>query len=483
MRLLDGERAVQFRLRLTWWGRSQIVKLIVPPGFKASIRRDGTPGAIVERPMDAREYPITDIVSVAGAGASLTAVSPDIYGADVLPDGTMRITLLRCPVYAHHDPSKVEANGPYPVTDQGVHEYEIDLLMDRAFEADRGMAASVRLNFPLWISESTKGMPTGWRYDNPPKRIPIGLPPVMPLDAMTGGDLLDRVLDSSARVVAGKQLSGEWSGEQLLVSKKSSLKLSLPVAVDAKYRLSLAWLSGKGFGPMEVIVGGKLVASLPSGASRPRAKLDVLSDLYLQGGGESIIEMKAKGPSRVAVGFIHLEPMCVDIPATAWMVAGPVIFAEDTSPKALANVEDWLRQPEYAPEKSRDFDAQFQLPDGSAVRWRSIEKDSDYVDFHALTGKKSGSIHYAVTHVWSEAARTARLEFGLDYWGKIWVNGAVVKALAAGTAAPFKRELSLDVPLEKGWNELMLKVASGSGGNGFWMSISDFGNVKFSRRI
>ncbi|MEI8196020.1 MAG: glycoside hydrolase family 38 C-terminal domain-containing protein, partial [Phycisphaerae bacterium] len=489
VQLLDGGRALRLRLSLNWWGTSRIVKLLIPPGFKPTIRRDGTPGAIIERPLDKREYPIMDLISVAtkeAGGASLTVVSPDIYSTDVQPDGTLRLTLLRCPVYSHHDPAKYAANDPYPVTDQGVHDYEIDLIPDTTFREKETLAAAHRLNFPLWISETTKGMPSGWRYDNPPRRIPAGMPPVPPLGAAMPADLLASA--AGARLVGAEKLCEKWAGEQLLISAGSTLKLQLAIPVDAKYRLCLSRLAGKGFGPVQLLLDGKLLATLPSrGTGKPQPQLDVLPDQLFLNAGPACLELKAQGSDRLTLGFLDLKPIYTDIPAGAWRIAGPFLYTTEKGYNPMEAAGQTLQKTEYAPEKSRDLDAPFTLVDGLEARWQSPSLSTvgsgDFIDFHALTGHKSGSIHYAVTHLWSDAARTARLSFGLDYHGRIWLNGQLVAPCLAGAGAPYKGQLNLDIQLQKGWNELLLKIASGSGGNGFWMAISDPGTLKFAARV
>ncbi|MCC6697315.1 MAG: alpha-mannosidase [Candidatus Hydrogenedentes bacterium] len=49
------------------------------------------------------------------------------YGFDVL-NGTMRVTLLRSPAYAHHDPSRYDASQPFHIMDQGWHTIRIRLV-------------------------------------------------------------------------------------------------------------------------------------------------------------------------------------------------------------------------------------------------------------------------------------------------------------------------------------------------------------------
>jgi len=88
-----------------------------------------------------------------------------------------------------------------------------------------------------------------------------------------------------------------------------------------------------------------------------------------------------------------------------------------------------------------------------------------------------------VTHIFSSAARTATLAVSADYWLVFRVNGAAVvdqSASARPGNAPRPGELRLRVPLQAGWNRLEARVASGSGGFGFWCQISDPGDLRVS---
>lgn len=154
-----GQAALRLRLRLCWQGADRVVKLLVPAGFRPARRLDGCPGGEVPRELDGREYPVRDFVALEGLGASLAVVTPDAYGADVLPDGTIRLTLLRCPPYAYHEPFRLPSPDLlHPRTDQGVHEYAITLLPGRSLDLEAVRDEAARLALPVWMMESTKGM-------------------------------------------------------------------------------------------------------------------------------------------------------------------------------------------------------------------------------------------------------------------------------------------------------------------------------------
>ncbi len=157
VRMNDGEPGIELRLRLAWNGCRKLVKLLIDPGFTPASRLDGAPGGVVPRECNGEEYPVSDFVSVvAPDGRRFAVVSPDVTGADVQPNGVIRLTLLRSPVYAHHDPFPLSAENDYPVTDQGEHEYRI-LLLPEATSVEEIRRGSFRLTDPLWFSECTRG--------------------------------------------------------------------------------------------------------------------------------------------------------------------------------------------------------------------------------------------------------------------------------------------------------------------------------------
>jgi len=155
-----GEPVVRMRLRMNWQGAHQIVKLVVPVSFKVNERLDGIPGGTLKRPLSTQEYPIQNFTSVTGDEQSVAIVSADCYGGDVQPDGTIRLTMLRCPVYANHGPFEVREGDLFPVTDQGYHEYEIALVVGKRFDQETIDAESHRQTNPVVVSEATLGMPS-----------------------------------------------------------------------------------------------------------------------------------------------------------------------------------------------------------------------------------------------------------------------------------------------------------------------------------
>ncbi len=156
LRTESGLPGIRLRLRLHWHGAQQLLKLVLNPAFAVLRREDGCPGGTIVRDADGREYPLFNHCRLIGREQSLALISRDAFAADVQPDGSLRLTLLRTPYYANHQPYRVPRLNNYPVTDQGEHEYEITILADPEPES---IAREVtRQSNPVVFSESTLGV-------------------------------------------------------------------------------------------------------------------------------------------------------------------------------------------------------------------------------------------------------------------------------------------------------------------------------------
>ncbi len=157
-RVYSGDPAVRCRLRVCWSGKQEIAKLRFIPPFEISGVRAGAPGGVIERSADNRELPFYDFVSLLGDdGRAFTVVSRDIYGCDVLKRGALRLTLLRSPYFAHHNPCVVPDDLPFPVCDQGMHEFEFTVFPEGKYDPEVVADEVNRLSEPIRFTESTLG--------------------------------------------------------------------------------------------------------------------------------------------------------------------------------------------------------------------------------------------------------------------------------------------------------------------------------------
>ena len=467
---------IRMKLRLYWHGSGQIVKLLVPAGFSVQSRRDGTPGALIERACDGQEYPLRDVVMLQGQGRSLAVVSADISGVDVQADGLLRATLLRCPYYAHHDPFVVPPGSAFPVTDQGRHEYDIAILAGATDLAAQALDVAHRLNFPLWISEATQGMAAGWTYD-PDQAVAAGPeePPIMPFEALAAWELCAKLPDSrTASMVASETICPQWPGEKLIFTTAAGMEIDWSVPCDSRYRITVGYVEGGEFGGLDIYADGKLLGSLKADGDTLRGVARTLVTAAALPAGKLHLELRRRSGGKTAVGFLECQPMLRDIRGESWTAAGP--FRYDL--KSGRAPEQLLETVVHSPETTRDFQTAVVLDKTTTARWTRMNACQDYVDFKKVFGAGEGSIHYAVTYLFSPRPYRVRLRYGMDYYLRMWLNGQLVLPFAQGHGSARKGHFFLDVDLPAGRSELLVKVAAGTDGNGFWMAVSDLEDLR-----
>ena len=152
-RLVAGDRSLHLDLSLQWQERQKVAKLAFPLIHPVASRLDAVPGGSIRRSQDGREVPYRDW-TLAEGGPGI--VAPDCWALD--GEGReIRFTLLRSPVFAWHDPRKLDADHGYRYTDQGEHHFRF-VLVPAATPAGLEAAASA-LTLPPVCLDWTRGMP------------------------------------------------------------------------------------------------------------------------------------------------------------------------------------------------------------------------------------------------------------------------------------------------------------------------------------
>lgn len=155
--LIEGE------LRLDWRGRRKALKLCIPTRIEGDHAVYETPYGVTVRPRDGEEQPGQQWVDLAGR-ARLSDGTETPYGLALLNDGCcgfdalgteLRMTLLRSPVYAHHDPAQLEEGVSYRYMDQGEHVFRYRLVPHVGTWADACIPRmAVEFNCgPIWANE------------------------------------------------------------------------------------------------------------------------------------------------------------------------------------------------------------------------------------------------------------------------------------------------------------------------------------------
>lgn len=145
-----GDAAVDLHLTVDWAERRRLLKLVLPLSGESG-RIDGTPGLALARANDGCERPLHDMVALPGWGV----VCPDVFACDATPR-RLRLTLLRSPCMAHHEPCQPDPR--LAVADQGTHVFRFRFHLAPRRPEDL-LDEAVMWQRPLLVAETTRGMP------------------------------------------------------------------------------------------------------------------------------------------------------------------------------------------------------------------------------------------------------------------------------------------------------------------------------------
>jgi len=103
------------------------------------------------------------------------------------------------------------------------------------------------------------------------------------------------------------------------------------------------------------------------------------------------------------------------------------------------------------------------LFDGTGFdEWSSLGGRKGLINISEVLGSTENAVAYLRAKIWSPRKRSATLELGSDDGVKVWLNGETVHANNALRGVTPGQD-KVDVTLQRGSNELMLKVTNGGG--------------------
>ena len=173
--VMADQPALHLKLSVVWAETRRLLRLRLAAPGKLEKRIDLVSGGPLARPLDGEEYPLNGALVVSGEGATgcsqpvrssrrqagntackqavapgaageavapgtagqdrprpaahgpwhtIAVISPEVFSVSADPAG-VSLTLLRSPYVAHHDPYPAAKRPDHPVTDQGLHEFEV----------------------------------------------------------------------------------------------------------------------------------------------------------------------------------------------------------------------------------------------------------------------------------------------------------------------------------------------------------------------
>jgi len=129
--LSHGRRQVDVRVEMDWHERHRMAKLNVPTRVEAQAATYEIGYGAISRAQTGDEEPGQRWVDVSGtvdgAAYGVALLNDCRYGFDV-QDGEIRMSAVRSPIYAFHDPAKVQPGETYDYTDQGRHVFRYSIV-------------------------------------------------------------------------------------------------------------------------------------------------------------------------------------------------------------------------------------------------------------------------------------------------------------------------------------------------------------------
>ena len=156
-RIYSDTGAVELLLRVDWQEHNKVLKLVMPVEAGGDMRTDGIPGAHIDRAQDGAERPVRDWTMVPlDAEEKLAVVSPDVFALDGTKD-RLRLTLLRSPQMAHHDPYPGgRLDGRY--SGRGEHDFHFWFMAGADVTPEKLDQLATMMQRPLITADYTRGM-------------------------------------------------------------------------------------------------------------------------------------------------------------------------------------------------------------------------------------------------------------------------------------------------------------------------------------
>lgn len=304
-------------------------------------------------------------------------------------------------------------------------------------------------------------------------RIPLRF--VIPNGAFEAEDARFESQTLNGQVESSAGFGAEWSGTQFFKianpAAGQEFDLTIPNLDEIGYNVEVCYTKGPDYGKFDIFYGNKRVGEVDGFNTEvlPAGPLS-LGELAVQS-GTIHLRFIAAGKSEKASGtdigldcFI-MRPKRVYIPE--WYVIGP--FPNERESDILRYGLDTV----FPPEKEIDYSKSYFGTDGQTVRWKKfVTPENGYISLWDKFKPYEFAIAYAVTHIYSPEEQTVDLLIGSDDGAKVFLNGTErYRFLDVRISAPDQDRIKL--PLEQGWNELLLKIENNFGGWAFYARIID----------
>jgi len=262
----------------------------------------------------------------------------------------------------------------------------------------------------------------------------------------------------------------DWSnGKQLVISliKDSISILNIPALRENAYNVDLYSTKGPGFGAVEILNKGQVIAKFNNEYSE-MLPADTVSLKGIETESNSLkLEFRSiENDTKIGIDAVVLTPVRDYIPE--WYMIGPFPNPRES---------DYLRyglDSIYAPEKEIDLKATYTGVNGQQIRWEKVDgKDAGYgMGLWNRYNPSEFIVCYALTYIFSPDIQEVPLMFSSDDGSKIFLNDKeIYRYMDVNVAYPDQFEIPLK--LNAGWNKLLIKIENNFGGYAFYARLID----------
>ncbi len=254
-------------------------------------------------------------------------------------------------------------------------------------------------------------------------------------------------------------------GKDLTVRSESSWSvLSAPVPRADRYEVLLYPAGSPNRGAVFYALRGSLPIRVNVEAVEPNTVMEAVELGVIAATDSVLVELAPPGSPLPAA--VELRPQREW--ATEWNVVGPF-----PNPRILETELSPAVDSGYGPERNPSLAATYSLPSGTTTRWRRVSAGPDgQIRLNSIFSPNDWVAAYAQAFLYSPKDEDATLLFGADDAHVLWVNGDRVSE-RQGRHISRADELEVTVPLRRGWNRILLKVADLDGGWAFQMRVAD----------
>ncbi|HPP59605.1 MAG TPA: glycoside hydrolase family 38 C-terminal domain-containing protein [Candidatus Hydrogenedens sp.] len=144
---------IDVSLDILWLEKYAVLKWFANTRIRHGTATYEVPYGIQVRPCNGEEEPAQQWVDLSGTiddkPYGFAVLTTDNYAYDI-KDNIIRVTLLRSPAYAHHEPNRYTAEANYPIIDQGWHHQKLRLFPHADdWRKTRIVKSAWELNVPL----------------------------------------------------------------------------------------------------------------------------------------------------------------------------------------------------------------------------------------------------------------------------------------------------------------------------------------------